>query len=121
MFSFSSTYLIISRQSAKRIVVSKVSSNLSLVIAETSLVISDLEILKASDVDSTASLNKITLYWSDDDYQNWSNGKEITLTDDFPNFSRLGSFRRRAFRIIHEMNTPFRVESMEIDFTEGGH
>ena len=70
---------------------------------------------------NTASLNKITLYWSDDDYQNWSNGKEITLTDDYPNFSRLGAFRRRAFRIVHQLNNPFRAESIEVDYTEGAN
>lgn len=70
---------------------------------------------------TTATLNKITVYWSDDDYQTWSNGKEIYLTDDYPNFSRLGAFRRRAFKIVHQLNTAFRAESIEVDYTEGAN
>lgn len=68
---------------------------------------------------SVASANSITLYWSDDDYQTWSNGKVIALWDGFPNFARLGSFRRRAFKIIHQMNNAFRAESIEVDYVEG--
>ena len=65
--------------------------------------------------------NYVTLSWTDDDYQTWSNDKQIYLTDDFPNFARLGCFRRRAFRIEHAINYPLRMESLEITFQEGEH
>ena len=63
--------------------------------------------------------NEITLQWTDDDYQTWSGEKTITLTDDFPAFHRLGSFRRRAFKIKHNGNYPLRLESLECVYTEG--
>lgn len=71
--------------------------------------------------DRYSSANSITLYWTDNDYQTWSNAKTIDLTDDFPAFHRLGSFRRRAFKIIHNSNNPFRCESLECVYTEGAH
>lgn len=61
----------------------------------------------------------INVRWSDDDYQTWSNTKTILLNDDFPNFARLGSFRRRAFNIKHSTDYPLRLESMEVSFYEG--
>ena len=63
--------------------------------------------------------NTISLSWTDDDYQTWSNEKTITMTDDFPAFHRLGSFRRRAFKIKHSANYPLRLESLECVYTEG--
>jgi len=63
--------------------------------------------------------NSIALRWTDDDYQTWSNWKTIGLTDENPTWFRLGSFRRRAFNVLHNTNNPFRAESIEIDFTEG--
>lgn len=63
--------------------------------------------------------NKVTCRWTDDDYLTWSNYKTIELTDDFPNWARLGSFRRRAFNIKHTENKPLRLESIEVSFYEG--
>lgn len=63
--------------------------------------------------------NDVTLYWSDNDYQTWSNAKTISMTDDFPAFHRLGSFRRRAFKLTHSGNDPLRVESLECEYKEG--
>lgn len=65
--------------------------------------------------------NYVNLTWSDNDYQTWSNVKQIDLTDDFPNFARLGCFRRRAFNIQHSLNYPLRMESLELTWTEGEH
>jgi len=63
--------------------------------------------------------NTLNLRWSDDDYVTWSNTKTIELSDDFPNWSRLGSFRRRAFNMKHALNYPLRLESLEVSFYEG--
>jgi len=63
--------------------------------------------------------NSVDLRWTDTDYVSWSNYKNITLSDDFPNFARLGSFRRRAFDIKHMLDLPLRLESMEVSFYEG--
>ena len=69
--------------------------------------------------DRYSSANSVVVYWSDNDYQTWSNAKTIDLTDDFPAFHRLGSFRRRAFKLTHATNNPFRVESLECVYNEG--
>lgn len=69
--------------------------------------------------DQYASGNTLDVRWSDDDYQTWSNTKTITLTDGFPNWARLGCFRRRAFNLKHSANYPLRMESMEISYYEG--
>ena len=63
--------------------------------------------------------NSLAIRWSDDDYVTWSNTKTVTLSDDFPNWSRLGSFRRRAFNMKHDLNYPLRLESLEVSFYEG--
>lgn len=69
--------------------------------------------------DRYATNNSVKLAWSDDDYQTWSNEKDIELTDNFPAFQRGGSFRRRAFRIKHALNYPLRLESLEVVYDEG--
>lgn len=63
--------------------------------------------------------NSIGLQWTNDDYQSWSNIKTISLTDDFPAFQRMGVFRRRAFRLTHSDNNALRLESLEVEYTEG--
>lgn len=65
--------------------------------------------------------NSIDVRWTDNDYQSWSNTKIISLIDDFPNFARLGSFRRRAFNLKHNLNYPLRLESIEVSYYEGDH
>lgn len=67
------------------------------------------------------SSNSITMRWTDDDYQTWSDWKTISLSDDYPNFAKLGSFRRRAFNIKHTSNNPLRMESFEVTYVEGEH
>lgn len=69
--------------------------------------------------DSYSPSNIVTFYWTDDDYQTWSNAKTIDLNDDFPAFQRLGQFRRRAFRFVHALDMPLRLESVEVVYTEG--
>ena len=71
--------------------------------------------------DRYESGNSVDIRWTDDDYQTWSNWKPLALTDDFPNFARMGSFRRRAYQWRHTGNYPFRCESMEVTFVEGAH
>ena len=65
------------------------------------------------------AVNSIDLRWTDDDYQTWSNWKTIDLADDFPNFARMGAFRRRAFDWKHTGNYPLRGEAFEITYQEG--
>jgi len=69
--------------------------------------------------DRYSTTNTVDLQFTDNDYQNWSNVKQIVLTDDFPAFHRMGSFRRRAFKLKHTLDQPLRVESLECVYTEG--
>ena len=69
--------------------------------------------------DRYASGNILSVRWTDDDYQTWSNTKSIALTDDWPNFARLGSFRRRAFNMKQALDQPLRLESIEVTYYEG--
>lgn len=69
--------------------------------------------------DSYSTPNNVSVRWSDNDYQTWSNLKTIDLNDGYPSFARLGAFRRRAFNVIHEDNMPLRLESLEMIFDEG--
>jgi len=70
-----------------------------------------------ADVESTGT---VTLDWSDDDYQTWSTARTLDLTTR-PYTTSLGSFRRRAFRLQHSANFPFRAEVLEVDYSEGIH
>ena len=63
--------------------------------------------------------NSIDVRWTDDDYRSWSNWKSINTNDGFPNWSRLGAFRRRAFNLRHTLNKPLRLECLEVTFFEG--
>ena len=69
--------------------------------------------------DRYSTSNSVDVRWTDDDYNTWSNMKTISLSDDFPNFSRLGSFRRRAFNIQHLLPEFLRLECIEVSFYEG--
>ena len=63
--------------------------------------------------------NSIDISWSDDDYATYNTPINVPLTDDYPNIQRLGSFRRRAFKITHQLNQPLRLESLELVYKEG--
>ena len=66
------------------------------------------------------SAGTCTVEWSDDDYQSWKTARTLDLT--IRPYTKVGgSFRRRAYRIKHESNNPFRAEAFEIDYSDGIH
>jgi hypothetical protein len=66
------------------------------------------------------SAGTATIEWSDDDYQNWKTARTLDLTKRA--FTKAGGiFRRRAYRIKHESNNPFRAEALELELSEGVH
>ena len=67
--------------------------------------------------DNTTST--ILLEWTDDDYRTWKGQRTIQLSSDTPWTRNLGWSRRRAFRLTHTDNTPWRVEGMELDINNG--
>ena len=71
--------------------------------------------------DSYSTSNVVTLSWTNDDYQTWSTGVPIEMSDSYPAFQRLGQFRRRAWKLKHTANQPLRLESLELIYEEGTH
>lgn len=69
-----------------------------------------------ADANSAGSLQ---ICWSDDDYKTWSVWRTVNLQDAAPQLMNLGTFRRRAFWFRHQANTPFRIQSVELDLLYG--
>lgn len=66
-------------------------------------------------VNSTLAIN-----YTDDDYQTFSAERTVSLNQDRPTLTRLGSFFSRAFRFRHRDNTPCRLFMFELDYNIGG-
>lgn len=64
---------------------------------------------------ASSSPNTATISWSDDDGQTYSSGYNVDLTAARPKVPRVGSFRRRRFKIAHSSNNPMRVEAFELE------
>lgn len=60
-----------------------------------------------------------TLYWTDDDYQTYTTGRTITISNTMPTITQLGRFRRRAFKLVYSDAYPMRLEGLEIDINMG--
>ena len=65
-------------------------------------------------INSTAYLR-----YSSDDYQSFCGYRPVYLLQGRSMLRRCGSSRRRAFELKHADNTPFRVESLELDIDTG--
>jgi hypothetical protein len=50
---------------------------------------------------------------SDDDYQTWSNFRQVDLGQARPRLTDCGTFRRRAHHLRHFANTPLRIQALE--------
>lgn len=59
------------------------------------------------------------LRYSNDDYQSWSNYREVVLSNKRSQLTRLGQARRRAFDIISYGETPIRLSSMDVLVDKG--
>lgn len=72
-----------------------------------------------------ATSTACTIYWSDDDYQTWSSGVTIDVNSTLPTLTQLGSFRRRAFKVVYAQNrvagqaTCLLLEGFEVDTNMG--
>jgi hypothetical protein len=72
--------------------------------------------------------NNFSVQWSDDDYNTWSSARTIAMGNDYPGFSQLGNFRRRAFKITYtppafdlDLYFPMliKLEGIEMDINKG--
>lgn len=66
---------------------------------------------------TTSNLN---VYWSDDDYKTWTSARTVDLSSRAYLY-RCGSFRRRAFKLYSEANTPLRLNAIEAEVRVGVH
>jgi hypothetical protein len=63
--------------------------------------------------DRELSSSPISILYSDDDYQSFTIGGELDLSDARPRALRLGSGRKRIWAISHSAQTPFRIEYLQ--------
>jgi len=63
--------------------------------------------------------NNVSVEWTDDDYATWSTPRTLSFDLDFPFLTRLGIFRRRAFRISYSQPYRLRLEGIEVDLNKG--
>jgi hypothetical protein len=56
---------------------------------------------------------------SDDDYQTWSNFREVDMGKRRPILTNCGTFHRRAWNIRHRKATAFRIKSAELQMDVG--
>lgn len=56
---------------------------------------------------------------SDDDYQTWSNFRNVDLGRKRPRLTQCGSFRRRAYHFRHVCNTALRIQAVEMQVEAG--
>lgn len=56
---------------------------------------------------------------SDDDYQSWSEPRNVDMGLSRPVLNNCGTFRRRAWHISHRANTPLRIKSLEASIDLG--
>lgn len=61
----------------------------------------------------------LSIKWTDDDYQTYSNTYSIALNQELPSIRRLGGFRKRAFVFSNSENYPIRLRGFEVDLNMG--
>lgn len=63
--------------------------------------------------DTLTSADTVTVQYSDDDYQTFSTGRTIDMTQSLKQLNRLGYFRERAFKITYSGTQQIRLEALE--------
>ncbi len=70
--------------------------------------------------DLNATTGAISIAWSDDDYKTFSTDRTQDMDNHQSWLTRLGMYKRRAFRIKHELNFRMRLSHLEVN-GETGH
>ena len=68
--------------------------------------------------DQEPQFSPLAIDWTDDDYQTFSDPRAVDMRNDIRRTNRLGSSRKRAFRLSHSANTPLRVQALDLDIVE---
>ena len=61
----------------------------------------------------------LQIRWTDDDYKTWTPWSSVNLQQEPPQFTNLGTFRRRAFQFRHASPTPFRMRAADLSLLLG--
>lgn len=61
----------------------------------------------------------VNVSYSDDDFANFSTARPIDLTGANVRLCALGAYRRRAWKLTNAVDTPCRMEAIEIEYSEG--
>ena len=56
---------------------------------------------------------------SDDDYQTWSQWRDVDLSKPSPMLINCGTFRKRAYHFRHAQDLPFRIRAVEVQYDVG--
>lgn len=62
----------------------------------------------------------VTIDWTDDDFQTWSNEREVNLNK-HPIIHRLGKAKKRAFRVSSSADVKHRWHYLDLRIREGGY
>jgi hypothetical protein len=63
--------------------------------------------------------SKLQIRFSEDDYQTWTNFREVSLSNKRPILTNCGTFYRRAWHFRHRANTPLRLKSIDMQLDIG--
>lgn len=69
--------------------------------------------------DRPASDSTLSISWTDDDYTTYNTAVTVNLNQELPSITRLGRFRRRAFKLEYTDNLPWRGVALEVDINMG--
>lgn len=69
--------------------------------------------------DLQTSASALNIAWSDDDYKTFSTNRSVDMSNSENWLTRLGIFKRRAFRLQHTANTALRLEALEVNVEQG--
>jgi len=61
----------------------------------------------------------LSVSYTEDDYQTWSTARSMDLSQARPFLENCGTFRRRAWKLVHSANTPFRATDLEASLLLG--
>lgn len=61
----------------------------------------------------------VTIQWSDDDYNTWSDARTLQLNSNMGAITQCGMFRRRAFKFKITAGKPIRIDALEVDLNIG--
>lgn len=70
-------------------------------------------------VSGDRTVGNLTISYTDDDYQTYSTGRNVSLAQERPSLFRLGRFVERAFLLSYTHNAPLRLHHLELSYNIG--